>query len=141
MRLAGGAALYAYVHDPLAWLDPLGLSQKCMSSGKPKPARITPGSLPAEEEAALLATLRHIDAGTVPTGKTKKKWGTTFHNKGGDLPGTAGSGGYKEYRVSPAPGEAGAGARRIVVDDADGSAYYTWTHYSDSGSPAFVQIR
>lgn len=24
--LVGGAALYAYVHDPLAWLDPLGLS-------------------------------------------------------------------------------------------------------------------
>jgi RHS repeat-associated protein len=26
--LAGGAALYGYVHDPLAWVDPLGLSRR-----------------------------------------------------------------------------------------------------------------
>ena len=50
-------------------------------------------------------------------------------------------GAYREFRVAPSPGTSGAGPLRVVVDDNTGSMYYTWTHYGDGGSPAFVQIR
>jgi RHS repeat-associated protein len=33
IRLRGGLGLYAYVHDPLAWLDPLGLIGACGTPG------------------------------------------------------------------------------------------------------------
>ncbi|MCX7748962.1 MAG: ribonuclease [Clostridia bacterium] len=103
--------------------------------------RITPGSFPLEEEQAISNTLSHIDAGTRPTGPTRRKWGTNFRNNRGDLPGVPGAGGYKEYRVAPAPGTSGAGPRRIVTNTAGDEVYYTWTHYGDSGDPAFVRIR
>jgi RHS repeat-associated protein len=32
IRLEGGSCLYAYVHDPLLWLDPWGLKKKCGTS-------------------------------------------------------------------------------------------------------------
>lgn len=32
--LAGGLALYAYVHDPLAWIDPTGLSGECLKKAQ-----------------------------------------------------------------------------------------------------------
>jgi len=134
IRLAGGLHLQGYVHDPTSWSDPMGLAPQC--------SRITPGSLPAEEEAALLRTLRHIDAGTTPTGPLQTKWGTKFKNWNGDLPGAQGpSSPYREYRVAPPPGTSGPGARRVVVNTSTGDVYYTWTHYGDSGPPAFVQIR
>lgn len=105
-------------------------------------ARIAPGSLPSEEEAAVLQTLQHIDAGTNPVGPLKKKWGTKFQNVGGDLPGGQyPASPYREYRVAPAPGTIGPGARRIVADTTTGEIYYTWTHYGDSGFPPFVQVR
>jgi RHS repeat-associated protein len=105
-------------------------------------ARIAPGSLPAAEEAAVLATLKHIDDGTKPAGALAKKWGTKFKNKAGDLPGSKGPASpYKEYRVAPSAGQTGAGPNRIVVNTKTGEMYYTWTHYGDSGQPAFVQIR
>jgi hypothetical protein len=110
--------------------------------GVSRVARITPGSLPAAEEAAVLGTLRHIDAGTNPTGALAKKWGTQFKNWDGDLPGAQGMASpYLEYRVAPPPGVSGAGPNRIVVNSQTGEAYYTWTHYGDTGAPAFVQIR
>ena len=141
--LAGGLAVHGYVGDPLTWVDPLGLAPAtpggCSSTDPPT---INPGSLPAEEEAALLRTLAHIDAGTKPSGPLAKKWGTTFKNYGGDLPGPSGaSSPYREYRVSPGPGTSGAGPRRVVVDSSNGSTFYTWTHYGDAGPPAFVRIR
>jgi hypothetical protein len=105
-------------------------------------ARITPGSLPAAEEAAVMLTLGHIDAGTKPTGALAKKWGTPFKNWGGDLPGMQGAKSpYLEYRVAPSAGSAGAGTNRIVVNSQTVDMYYSWTHYGDTGDPAFVQIR
>jgi RHS repeat-associated protein len=115
---------------------------QCMA--KPIPSRITPGSLSRSEEAAVLSTLNHIDAGTKPVGALAKKWGTTFQNRDGDLPGVRGANSpYREYRVAPPPGTSGAGANRIVVNSQSGEVYYTWTHYGDNGrqTPAFVQIR
>jgi guanyl-specific ribonuclease Sa len=71
----------------------------------------------------------------------KGKWGVPHGNNEGNLPGVPGAGGYKEYYVEPLPGATNSGLKRVVVSDADGSAYYTWTHYGDQGEPAFVQIR
>jgi RHS repeat-associated protein len=138
--LAGGLNLYRYAPNPISWIDPWGL---CPNQwGKENPARITPGSLPAAEEQALLNTLRHIDNGTVPTGPLSTSWGRQFRNWGGDLPGAQGPASpYKEYRVAPPAGVAGAGPNRIVVNSQTGEMYYTWTHYGDAGDPAFVQIR
>jgi hypothetical protein len=107
----------------------------------PEPTRITPGSLPVDEERAVLQTLQHIDTGMTPTGPLAKKWGTPFKNNAGDLPGTPGAGGYLEYRVAPPAGTSSAGVRRIVKDVSTGRLYYTWTHYGDTGHPAFVRLR
>ncbi|WP_246094957.1 ricin-type beta-trefoil lectin domain protein [Streptomyces roseicoloratus] len=112
------------------------------NSNCPIVARITPGSLPPAEEAALGRTLSHIDAGTVPTGPTARRWGIPFRNREGNLPGGQGSSSpYREYRVEPPPGTPGAGPLRVVRNDQTGETYYTWTHYGDSGDPAFVQVR
>ncbi|MGC5033947.1 ribonuclease domain-containing protein [Micromonospora sp. DT229] len=100
------------------------------------------GKLPAAEDAALNRTLAQIDAGTVPTGPTAKKWGTQFKNWGRNLPGASGlNSPYLEYRVAPPPGTSGAGPLRVVRNSDTGATYYTWTHYGDSGSPAFVRVR
>ncbi len=105
-------------------------------------AQATIDSLPAADQASVRATLQHIDNGTKPSGPLAKKWGTQFKNRGGDLPGPSGAASpYREYRVAPSPGVSGAGVNRIVVDQQSGAVYYTWTHYGDTGSPAFVQIR
>jgi guanyl-specific ribonuclease Sa len=105
-------------------------------------ARIAPGSLPAAEEQAVLGTLKHIDAGTKPSGPLGKKWGTHFNNKDGDLPGGRFQNSpYQEYRVAPPPGTSGAGPLRVVGNPQTGDMFYTWTHYGDTGTPAFVQIR
>ena len=115
----------------------------CAAKGVgPTISRILPGSLPAAEEAAALSTLRHIDAGTKPTGDLAKKWGTQFKNWAGDLPGGQGTTSpYREYRVAPSAGTTGAGTNRIVVNGQTGEVYYTWTHYGDTAKPAFVQVR
>ena len=103
---------------------------------------ITPGSLPAGEESALDDTLANIDAGTVPTDATARRWGIPFQNRGGDLPGgQMDQSPYTEYRVSPPDGTSGAGPLRVVVDSDTGATYYTWTHYGDTGNPPFVRIR
>ncbi|WP_245749905.1 RHS repeat-associated core domain-containing protein [Marinobacter zhejiangensis] len=156
--LAGGLNNYQYVPNPTGWVDPLGL--KVVSKDKPdrnefvdgsqpevpKPEGripwITPDSLPEAEERSLLSTLSHIDAGTKPSGKLARKWGVTFKNWEGNLPGAKGNDSpYQEFRVQPAVGEKGAGTRRIVRNRISGETYYTWTHYGDTGNPAFVRIR
>ncbi|MGW4812778.1 RHS repeat-associated core domain-containing protein, partial [Kitasatospora cineracea] len=144
----------AYVHNPHTWSDPYGLSPHHPTGGhpatpaaphtaptaapKPPPAWIT--NLPPHEAAAINNTLHHLDAGTVPTGPTAVKWGVKFKNWAGDLPGDKGPASpYKEYRVGHSG--SGAGPLRIVQHSGTGETYYTWTHYGDSGHPAFVRIR
>jgi hypothetical protein len=120
-----------------------GEVEEAVDAVAPQISRILPGSLPPEEEAALLDTLSHIDAKTVPQGPTATRWSVPFNNNEGELPGLAGARPkpYTEYRVAPAPGVSGAGVRRVVVDNASGNIFYTWTHYGQSGDPAFVIIR
>jgi guanyl-specific ribonuclease Sa len=104
--------------------------------------RLSLAQLSAAEQAAVLETLQHIDAGTQPTGPLAKKWRAQFKNWSGDLPGPRGeSSPFREFRVEPAPGTAGAGPRRIVTNPQTREVFYTWTHYGDSGEPAFVQLR
>ena len=130
--------------ESLGQPDPYwGLIAKIVAAKSvPGIARITPGSLPAAEEASLLKTLGHIDAGTKPTGPVAVKWGTQFENRLGDLPGAKGAASpYLEYRVAPPAATSGAGTLRVVVNKQTGEMYYTWTHYGGAGKPAFVQIR
>ena len=76
------------------------------------------------------------------TGPIATKWGTSFKNWAGDLPGPQGAASpYLEYRVAPISGTAGAGPLRVVVNQQTGEMYYTWTHYGDAGAPSFVKIR
>ncbi|MEV0990805.1 polymorphic toxin-type HINT domain-containing protein [Streptomyces sp. NPDC049949] len=111
----------------------------------PVPCPVVPwlsGNLPQVERVALDDALAHIDAGTVPSGPTSVKWGTKFNNRDVDLPGGVGEHSpYLEYRVAPPPGTSGAGPLRVVRNQFTGETYYTWTHYGDSGRPAFVRIR
>lgn len=144
--VAGGINLYAYTDNPLVLVDLIGLAhngQPATPGGKKTEVPfINATGLPAEELSALKSTMSHIDAGTKPTGSLSKKWGTTFKNWANDLPGKNGADSpYREYRVAPGPGEAGAGTRRIVVNKETGAVYYTWTHYGDTGNPPFVRIR
>lgn len=98
--------------------------------------------MPAAEKASLIRTLSHIEAGTTPTGSLATKWGTQFKNWAGDLPGARGAASpYLEYRVAPVPGTIGAGPLRVVINSQTGETYYMWTHYGDTGAPAFVQIQ
>ena len=41
----------------------------------------------------------------------------------------------------PPLGTSGAGTLRVVLNSQNGDMYYTWTHYGDTGEPAFVRIR
>jgi hypothetical protein len=42
--LAGGLGLHAYVHDPLTWVDPFGLSETCGARGVRRPSYVPKGS-------------------------------------------------------------------------------------------------
>ncbi|MCW6111078.1 ribonuclease domain-containing protein [Clostridium sporogenes] len=98
---------------------------------------ILPNSLPRGEEKTVLNILKCIDSGTKLSSSLVKKWGIKFGNYQGELP----NGKYREFRVSPPAGTKNAGVRRIVGNIETGELYYTWTHYEDTGKPAFVKIR
>jgi guanyl-specific ribonuclease Sa len=139
---AGLAGLGAFVPEEPTGEGPLLSGPGPSVSGGAQVARITAGTLPAAEEASVLRSLAHIDAGTTPSGPLAIKWGAPFKNWSGDLPGPQGPASpYREYRVAPTTGSSSAGTQRIVVNSQTGEVYYTWTHYGDSGSPAFVRIR
>jgi RHS repeat-associated protein len=65
--LAGGLGLHAYVHDPLAWVDPWGLTQRQSCDG-----RVPHRRKPRVEDGNLKEGWEHIDArhvsGTHPDG-------------------------------------------------------------------------
>ena len=112
------------------------------------PAWLTPGSLPAAEEANVLETLNHLATGGVPAWlhpNANGVFGRLFRNfptaNGDFLPGTPGTGGYVEYDVPPPAGVLSRGPRRVVEDLATGNLYYTNTHYGDAGLPSFWRIR
>jgi RHS repeat-associated protein len=145
----GSMNAYVAVSDPATRYDRHGLTQGAgcppaapQPAAPPVVARITPGSLPPDEEARLMATLQHIDAGTTPAAPLGQRWGIPFQNREGKLPGPSGQASpYVEYRVTPPPGTSGPGATRVVVNSQTGATYYTWTHYGQSGDPAFMQVR
>jgi guanyl-specific ribonuclease Sa len=105
---------------------------------------ITPGSLPAAEEQAVLDTLEMIEGlapPPAPGSLQAVQWGTTFGNREGFLPTWAGQAAdyYHEYTVL-LPGQSQRGLLRIVTGD-NGEMYYTWTHYGTTGGVPFVRIR
>lgn len=109
---------------------------------------LMPGSLPVDEEAAVVNAINHIDAGTTPPwlhpqargifGRLYRNWSSS---SGDALPGMPGSGGYAEYDVVAPVGVTTRGLRRIVQETATGKLYYTNTHYGDAGQPSFWRIR
>jgi hypothetical protein len=63
-------------------------------------------------------------------------------NREGNLPGLRNvAGQYNEYLVERATGTTYPGARRLVRGIANDFVYYTWTHYGEQGSPAFVRVK
>jgi hypothetical protein len=69
------------------------------NTGPCDPAWVTPGSLPGDEEAAVIDTLSHIDSRTQPAGSTGTNWGIPHVNREGYLPASAGDT-FSEYRVA-----------------------------------------
>jgi len=61
-------------------------------------------------------------------------------NDNGRLPFKPGVGKYVEWGILSSTG-LWPGARRLVQDTENGHIYYTWTHYGDNGSPAFVLLK
>ena len=117
--------------------DNVGKLKKGESNTSGSISWITPGSLPKEEEDAVLKTLELIDSKKKPPRKLRKNWGVKFRNNEGYLP----KGSYSEYRVAPPPGTKNAGPRRIVVNRKLEKCIILGTHYGDGGRPAFVRIR
>jgi RHS repeat-associated protein len=63
--LAGGAALYAYVHDPLTWVDPFGLSGNgSCGAGRGISPIVEGGGLVAHEVAGGHLLARHVGKST-----------------------------------------------------------------------------
>ena len=94
------------------------------------PAWITPGSLPAEEDAAVTDALHALRNGTRPP--YANKWGDTWENRGQPLPSMDGSGNpitYKEYYVRKPPSDRTPWGARRLVRGSDGLMYYTNDHY------------
>ena len=92
----------------------------------------TVSDLAGEEQKAVQAGLDAIDAGKPQalTHPNAAKFGDTFDNNAGRLPGLAGGGGYKEYYVEKDPASPSYhGDRRLVVSDKTGHTYYTDDHY------------
>jgi hypothetical protein len=142
MAVSGAVSAAAESGPAMSVIESSAAAEAAEGAGPGSIPRITPGSLPAAEEASVLDSIGHIDAGTKPTGSTGIKWGSQFKNWNGDLPGPSGpSSPFREFRVAPEPGTQGAGPLRLVVSPSTGEVYYTWTHYGDAGNPAFVRIR
>lgn len=97
----------------------------------------TVGSFSTEEEAALQIALDAIGNGDLHT--WGGKWAEAHGNYQGRLPGVPGAGTYREYYVRPAPGHGRPGPRRLVRNRS-GRCFYSWTHYGDSGNPAYVVL-
>ena len=99
----------------------------------------TRAGLAGNEKTAVEEILKAI-----ADGDTVSPFGGKFNdyhgNNGGDLPGVRGGGGYAEYYVRKAPGDAGWGARRLVQNLASHRWYYSRTHYGANGQPAFVLL-
>jgi guanyl-specific ribonuclease Sa len=89
-------------------------------------------TLTEHQQKHVKACLAGIAKGEAPalTHPTGAKFGDTFNNDQGRLPGVRGAGGYKEYYVEKNPDSAEYhGKRRIVVSDATGFVYLTLDHY------------
>ena len=106
-----------------------------------------PNRLPRDVRDATNNTLADINSGRQPEWldrNGRKRWGSEFKNKDGDLPRVDASGKditYEEYRIrNTRPNETGAGVDRIVVGS-DGRRYYSGTHYGDNPGRAFVRIK
>lgn len=99
---------------------------------------------PAEEQAVLEAREQSSGhrAPPQPGDMQSIRWGIIFRNREGFSPVKAHDY-YREYTIL-LPGDVTRGRRRFITGGIPGSpeiVYYSWTHYGDSGVPAFVRIR
>jgi len=122
---------------------------------------IEDSALSGDQEKAAAQALGYVDAGTallsqpwaaarvtannnkVPNSLKKFKWGDSHGNRNGDLPGTKGAGGYKEYylRTGDTDDDTLSSTDRLVISDSTGDVFHTDTHYGRDGSPAFTHYR
>lgn len=96
-------------------------------------------NLPDGARAAVVAGLAGIDSNVRPvlSHPNGAKFGDTFDNNQGRLPGVRGAGGYKEYYIEKDPASRDYhGQRRLVVNNRTGHVYYTADHYG-----VFTRVR
>jgi RHS repeat-associated protein len=74
--LHGGITFYGYVHDPNAWIDPLGLKTYRKKDGRfgKKPGRKTKKSLDSERATAVRKAWKAEAALVKKTGKGTREW-------------------------------------------------------------------
>ncbi|WP_306357620.1 MULTISPECIES: putative T7SS-secreted protein [unclassified Nocardia] len=124
-----------YPHNPLTWIDPLGLACKLPVRQDPHPQNVTfaPNSIP-EDTIPIIEEINRSGVIIEPSVKGPDI-PKTFNNDGragGDILPTHDSHGqpivYREWGTVPAPNNPTPGSERIVTGS-DGSVYYTPDHY------------
>jgi hypothetical protein len=113
------------------------------------PAAIS-GDADTNEQASLTSGLTALLAGSDNAndkdGNKILERRIAHDNRSGHLPGARGVIAYMEYGITPPTGVGWPAKRRLVADTtkpdrSDWPIYYTWTHYGDDGTPAFVRIQ
>ena len=145
--LLGGPNLYGFAPNTFRWVDPLG--QKCTHTAKNAKEifaviKAKWGGTKWDDPPMDARAMREINAAIErvrarDTSAFPHKDGTPYSNSPKDMdpnhmtsPDPAqtlnASGSYKEYTVKT-PGVSGRGARRVVVDYVNRTAYYSHDHY------------
>ena len=137
--LSGGINFYQYAPNSLTWIDPLGLSCKSARirlDGVQKFYGLNKGDLSRIQKTLeriidptkkqLIESKNKIDGELIPGVPDyfpKKKEGSTYKGIG-----LSQRGKYEEWTVIT-PGISSRGQRRIVLDEIDGTVWYTHDHY------------
>jgi RHS repeat-associated protein len=131
--LQGGTALYRYAANPVEWVDPWGLvctheasdAGEAYSAIQSKWGR-TPSASDMRELDATISRAQLNDRSAYPL-----KDGSPFENSPAISPNSQRlntSGSYEEWTVKT-PGVGNRGARRLVLDRPNQTAYYSDDHY------------
>jgi guanyl-specific ribonuclease Sa len=123
---------------PATWADVVGITEVQESRGlRTAAGAVIPmksvDDLDEHPKKHVKKCLAGIAKGEAPvlTHPDGAKFGDSFNNDQGRLPGVRGAGGYKEYYVEKHPdSDEYHGQRRVVVSDDTGFVYLTLDHYA-----------